>query len=379
MNKVFSKFSKSLPVPASGKLFSAVITFANNIIFGRIFNSRSRRGPLFVTWLVTFDCNAYCSFCATHVLKKRYREDISLERARSIAHEIGQAGTWVVGFTGGEVLLWPHLYEVIEILKSYNIIVYIVTNGYLLKEMADKIIASKVDSITVSLDSSSANEHDSLRNLDNLFARTMEGVESIKEKRHNGRPVIKSTTVLSRKNLENITAIIEDLGEIVDITSIQPISSGYANNPHGQNQGVMESFMFQPPEKEEVDRKIAELIRKFPEYNTGYIRNMSDYWFNPVSLEEKIRCWSPFLRLQILPNGDVFHCLANDKMKVLGNLKSESIMQIWNSPEMVKQRECIRKHENHCICWTQDSSFNALMESMRFPNKLPKFRLKNVV
>jgi MoaA/NifB/PqqE/SkfB family radical SAM enzyme len=90
-----------------------------------------------VTWLPTFDCNAYCQFCGTHILHKKTPEALSRERSLEIAEEIGRSKTWVVGFTGGEVLLWPFLFDVIRILKQHHVIVYIVTNGLLLEKFSN--------------------------------------------------------------------------------------------------------------------------------------------------------------------------------------------------------------------------------------------------
>jgi len=131
-------FQNNFTFPINSKLLSAGVTFLSNIIRTRIFNIDDTRGPLFITWMCTYKCNANCHFCATHQLSKRYPDSLDQKQAIEIAHQIGKNKTWVVGFTGGEVLLWPHLFEVIKVLKKYNIVVYIITNGLLLKKYAEK-------------------------------------------------------------------------------------------------------------------------------------------------------------------------------------------------------------------------------------------------
>ena len=115
---VLKNIKKIFPAPLNLGIINAGLTFISSIFFTKILNSRAKRGPLFVTWLVTYDCNIACKFCATHSMKKRFPEAISLERAREIALEIVKARSFAVGFTGGEVLLWPHLFEVIKVFKS---------------------------------------------------------------------------------------------------------------------------------------------------------------------------------------------------------------------------------------------------------------------
>jgi len=133
-------------------------------------------------------------------MNKRYPEDLSLERALEIAHEIGKAKTWVVGFTGGEVLLWPHLFAVIKVLKQYKVRVYLITNGLLLKKNAERIIETGVDTVVVSLDSLIAEEHDNNRRVDGIYNSAIEGIECLKVKRKSQKPIIKSTTVLSNRS-----------------------------------------------------------------------------------------------------------------------------------------------------------------------------------
>jgi MoaA/NifB/PqqE/SkfB family radical SAM enzyme len=289
----------------------------------------------------------------------------------SLAGEIGRAGTWVVGFTGGEVFLWPHLFEVIRVLKQHRLPVYIVTNGLLLKEMTDEILASGVDYVVVSLDSDNPREHDFLRSCPGLFDRAVEGIQHLKRKRTVKMPVIKSTTLLTRMSLPRMGEIIDNLARIVDVAAIQPIVNNEANCPHRCSEKIADLLFFPSSERREAEELIARFSRAHPAYDNAYIRNITTYWFDPDSLVDAIHCWSPFLRLVVMPNGDVFHCTFNPRYPAVGNVNRSSLMEIWNSPEMRRQREEIRLQRNRCICWTQDSSFNVLLKNTPLANRLP--------
>jgi len=373
MNIITKYIKRFMPVQINIKIFSAVITLIMAMIQTLFFNIRASRGPLFVTWLVTFDCNISCKFCSTHTLKKKYPEEISHERAITLAHEIGKAKTWVVGFTGGEVLMWPHLFDVIKILKQYNIIVYIVTNGKLLRQYTDDIISSGVDSVVVSIDSDEAKEHDNIRNNDGLFDKLIDGIMFLKSNRQDKKPIIKVTTVLSKISIPKMSQIIEKLTLLADIVSFQPIVGGYEDSPHGQSDDNLKGLKFSLDERSNVEKLIQDFFKTNPSYNTNYYSLISMFWFDKEMLIKKIKCWSPFLRLSIMPNGDIFQCVANPRYVSLGNINEMSFMDVWNSNEMIRQREEIRMHKNGCICWTQDTSFNALADSIPFINKLPVF------
>jgi radical SAM protein with 4Fe4S-binding SPASM domain len=376
-NMIKNSINKLLSIKVSSKIFCGFITFITNLLQTRVFNSRASRGPLFVTWLVTFDCNIACRFCSTHSLKNKYSENISKKRALALAHEIGKAQTWVVGFTGGEVLLWPHLFDVIKVLKKYNINVYVVTNGLLLKDKVEDILKSGLDSVVVSIDSNIASEHDYIRNCPSLYNKIMEAIEYLKMKRKNNTPLIKATTVLTRYSLPKIETIIREFEKIVDVTSFQPLACDYSNSPHGRSEKNIDDLKYEGSEKESVEMLINKLINARAAFNNKYYKLIPEYWLNKDSLK-RIKCWSPFLRLQILPNGDVFQCTANPRYGVVGNINKSSLMDIWNSNELRKQREEIRLHKNDCICWTQDTSFNAIIDSLPLANCIPNLNRNKV-
>ncbi|MDP3791595.1 MAG: radical SAM protein [Candidatus Omnitrophota bacterium] len=369
-------FKRIFPVPVNMSLARAFITFVYSIVLTRVLNRPSKRGPLFVTWLVTYDCNMYCKFCSTHGLKKRFPEQVGAERAKEIARQIIDAKTYSVGFTGGEVLLWPHLFDVIKILKERNVIVYIVTNGLLLREKSDEIIKNKVDYIVVSIDSDKPDEHDSIRNSPGLYEKLENAIKYIKSKRKGRRPLIKSTTVVHKGNIHRLGSIDARLKSLADVTSFQPIVGGYIYGPHNKEAEAMEQFMFRPDEQKNVENIFDRLTGKNSEFNNDYFRLIPRYWFNKEQLAREVRCWSPFLRLQILPNGDVFHCTANINYPSMGNINNLSIRQLWNSPEMIRQREEIRLHKNNCICWAQDTSFNILLNRVPCFKMMPSLDLK---
>ncbi|MBF0521090.1 MAG: radical SAM protein [Nitrospirae bacterium] len=345
-----------------------------NVLYTRLFNIASPKAPPLLTWITTFDCNAYCKFCATHKVKHSCQESVPYEKLIKTAHEIGKAGTFVVGFSGGEVLMCHYLFDVIKVLHSYGVKTYIVTNGLLLREKADEILQSKVELVVVSIDSSTAEEHDNFRGFPGLYEILRDGIQYIKSKRENSVPLIKATTILNKKNIPKINVILDDLKAFTDTQSLQPIVTGYhENSPHSKAEEGITSFMFQPEDRPQLQHYINELIKNHPDFNSYYFRQIPTYYFDRERLLE-IQCWSPFFRMMIMPNGDVVHCLANPKYPPIGNIKDSTIMEIWNSREMFRQREEIRLHKNNCICWTQDASFNQLIHNIPLFNRIPVFK-----
>lgn len=366
---MLSAWRRILPATSLSGLAKAVTTFAVTVLYGRVLNRPSPRGPLFVTWHLTFDCNAFCSFCATHKVHKRHPPTLGLERALEIADEIAASGTWVVGFTGGEVLMSPLLFPLVRRLKSRGVTCYLVTNGLLLESLADEVVDSGLDWIVVSIDSDKPAEHDRNRHVEGLFDKALAGIAAVKRLRCGPRPQIKTTTVITRWNLERMIPILDHLGGMVDRASAQPITWGYKDHPHGKSKDSLHSYVFRDNERQMVETAFARLAETYPAFRNRYFRLIPTYWFEPDALERTVPCWSPFLRLSITPEGETVHCAA--RFPAVGSLADQPLMAAWNSPAMRRQRDLVRRRQNHCICWSQDSSFNALMSSLPLANRLP--------
>jgi len=244
--------------------------------------------------------------------------------------------------------------------------------------MPKKIIEADIDTVVVSLDSASPSKHDYNRGRPGTFNAAIQGIKELKKKRKK-KPIIKSTTIFSKQTYPQIKQTIDYLSQIVDEYNIQPIVTGYTNHPHQIDKNQKKSFIPQTEEESQLIESLRKLKQAYPSFNNFYLNNIPTYLFHPKKLL-KIKCWSPFLRLQILPQGAVTHCPANPKYSsTVGNLKNMSLMEAWNSPIIKKHREEIRKHKNNCICWSRDSSFNASLYAFPLMNKLPvlKRRIKH--
>jgi MoaA/NifB/PqqE/SkfB family radical SAM enzyme len=346
-------------------LLRGMTTFAANLLFARLLNRASPRGPLFVTILPTYDCNAYCGFCSTHKLKKRFGDDLTVARAEALADEIGRSGTIMAGFSGGEALMSPILYPMLEGLRRHGIVTYVVTNGLLLEDQAEKLIASGVDMVVVSLDSEKPDIHDGGRGVPGLYDRALAGIEALHRLRKGKHPRIKINTVVSKANIAELGATLDRFQQLADVVTVQPISYGYENAPHGKLKDGLARYAFaEPGERERVEPLLEQQLLSRKAFRNGYVRRFASYWFEADVLAEKIACWAPFLRLLVQPNGEALHCVANARFGAIGDVNKQSLMDVWNGEAIRAHRETIRRGENHCTCWTMDTSFNSMFHDI---------------
>ena len=172
----------------------------------------NRRSPWFLTWALTERCNYRCDHCGC------WREpgaELSKEQAREYAHEMVDAGIVGVNLCGGEVLLRRDVGEVIAILRRGGVLTRITTNGQLVPERIDEL--KPLNRIKISLDGP-PDLHDDVRGR-GAYDRVVAAVEAASRA---GIP-IQLNTVLTRRVIERLDALLETVGALEQRVTFQPI------------------------------------------------------------------------------------------------------------------------------------------------------------
>ncbi len=87
-----------------------------------------------VQWSITGRCNYHCKHC--FMSAPDYKgSDLSLEQMIHVLDELDSCGIKVISLTGGEPLVNPHLYEILDVMKERNMVLEtLYTNGALVNE-----------------------------------------------------------------------------------------------------------------------------------------------------------------------------------------------------------------------------------------------------
>ncbi len=105
---------------------------------------------------VTDRCNLRCRYCMPEcgVKKISHKEILSLEEVLRVAKIFSRLGIEKIRLTGGEPLLRKNLPSLVRELKNIPAIeqVTLTTNGVLLKNFAQELIAAGLDGVNLSLD-----------------------------------------------------------------------------------------------------------------------------------------------------------------------------------------------------------------------------------
>ena len=170
---------------------------------------------------VSENCNAGCFMC--YFAHSHGKYNITNQQFDNLLNYMNEKNSFeMVRFTGGEPLLHPNIIDFIKKCKDNNYETSIITNGYLLPNLAKELAEVKLNYIIISIDGSKDEIHNKLRGLPNGLRRIKEGIAKIREL--NPDVVIRANTVVSDLNIDNLNDLYKMLDELhFDAWSIIPI------------------------------------------------------------------------------------------------------------------------------------------------------------
>jgi MoaA/NifB/PqqE/SkfB family radical SAM enzyme len=330
-------------------------------ILKTIFLNRLRRIqlPSFVTFLVTWRCNARCVFCDIWKKGSSKKEEITPEETKRFFSDFKAIDVFRI--TGGEPFLRNDIAEIINGVDAATHVsmIHITSNGILTGKIVESLRAVKnlgKIHIKISIDNV-GDEHDTVRGVRGAYANAMNTIEELCNLRsrypgfHVGvnQAIVDETKLDSYAKLKNILDPMRV--PIYPVIANQPKNSLYSDCPMVDPKSSIEPFG--PFSKAGLERmnsilldrdKINDSIseRVVDSYHLAGLYNRLVHgknWPNP-------RCVALRNHLRILPNGDIPICLYNGK--VVGNARHQSIKSIWMNPDMKAHRDWV----DHCSgCW----------------------------
>ena len=135
------------------------------------------KGPV-VVWNCTRTCNLRCRHCYMSSQACSYDGELSTEEALALIGDLAAFHVPVLLFSGGEPLLRPDIFTLVEAARAKGIRPTLSTNGTLITpDMAARIRRAGVGYVGISLDGMEA-VHDQFRGVPGAFQRALEGIRN---------------------------------------------------------------------------------------------------------------------------------------------------------------------------------------------------------
>ena len=127
-------------------------------------------------------CNFQCSHCSISVFRKQKKQVLSILEVADLCRQADEYGLAQIDLTGGEPLVYPNLFEIIQAIRPERFYLTVATNGWFLDMvMALLLKEAGVDRILLSLDSLNEEEHDRFRNKPGSHQRAIQAIFSAKD------------------------------------------------------------------------------------------------------------------------------------------------------------------------------------------------------
>jgi heme b synthase len=135
-----------------------------------------------VAWELTRGCNLACVHCRASAERGPYPGELSTEECFRVMDGIASFSKPVIILTGGEPLLRADIFDLARYGSEKGFRMVMATNGTLItEEMVEKMKASGIQRISVSLDGPTPETHDAFRKVKGAFEGSLRGIEMAKK------------------------------------------------------------------------------------------------------------------------------------------------------------------------------------------------------
>ena len=138
-------------------------------------------GPMVTNIQLTRACNLSCGHCFVDIWKQRDPDELSLEQIDALFADLARMGAPIVILAGGEPMLRPDFFEIVEAGGAHGLDLALCTNATLIDEnKARRLVEGPMRWFSVSLDGPDAETHDALRG-PGRFDHALRGVRHLVE------------------------------------------------------------------------------------------------------------------------------------------------------------------------------------------------------
>ena len=284
-----------------------------------------RKNCCLVPQFVHLELTKRCKQCYVHTKKT---EDLDWEKCQRIVRECAEIGVERILLTGGEPLLYKHIFELIELINSLNMKSVMSTSAYNLDEkMARKLKEANICNTFVSINGSTKEIHNLSRS---NFEESIEGIKNLVD-----AGVWCGINWVARKNN------VEDFNNLLKLSKELKVNQVNIISPKKDEKGNFEKLSHK-----EI-QYLDDLIRDYRK--EGYVSiDLCFPELNYILLKEKMHpvlkyCIAGRYFVDVSTEGKMSPCRHMQKYE-----SYDSIKEYWESSETLLD---IRKSiEDTCRC-----------------------------
>ncbi len=283
--------------------------------------------PLYVAWQITNECNLACLHCIEESGPGRaFKDELSKEQTFDVLKQLVDAQVPYLSFSGGEPMVHPHFFEMVEFVTKRGVQLKIETNAHLLDDEAARRLADLgVKAVQVSMDGGSKETFNRIR-IRGDFGNMLRGLAALK--RHK---------VPIEINYSPTKFNTHEIGGAVDLAHEYGAYSFYTGRTMYTGNAVKAWHLLVPSEEQ-----YAEYFKTLHAKTKEYDGRMRVYFHECGLLEElRYRLVHPAALFIVLPNGLVK--LINALPFVCGDFRKDKVDAIWRNFQLAWKKPEVAK------------------------------------
>ena len=290
---------------------------------------RQLSAPLFVIWEITGACNLRCKHCLSDSGKPSPNE-LNTEEAKGLIDTLAEMKVFTINFSGGEPLVRPDIFELLEYASEKSMAMDLLTNGSLITEdTLGSLENTNIFHVQVSLDGLKRT-HDDFRGLNGSYDRAVRAIQLLKGANFG----VSVSTAVTKQNIDEVPEIVDLAIELgahhYKTTLFMPAGRG-RENAKDLIMGPLDARRFVAmlnEKKEEVGDKISITSEELYPWLSGSSQNGTPGAFEGKD-NSRIGCTAGNSSLYITPDGKIAPCPFLRDF-IAGDARKQSVPEIWD-------------------------------------------------
>lgn len=303
---------------------------ANRFISGGPFRVIHDSAPLSLNWHLTSSCSTDCKYC---YLRRRKLNLLSYERLRQLIDEAVQIGVFEISLLGGDVLLYPHLTDVMELLHRHKFLpMSLSTKTFLSEEKAFALAKTRelLYEMQFSIDSDDAAVSEYLVGVADFPEKMFSSIDNAVRAGLN----VATKSVITPHNLKTIPRLYRKLKErgVNRIRLAAYSRSGF----HHTNDLFLTQEDF-----DWLNNEVGKLNSEFPDDNILVQNGQPDFERRSdeslkAAWPNRSMCTAGRVCMMICADGKVIPCeqMPETDEYFCGDLTTQTIAEVWNGDRL---------------------------------------------
>ncbi len=280
------------------------------------------RRPLSLLCELTYRCNLQCPYCYNPLALREYRDELSTQQWCEVLNAAARLGVLQAHFSGGEPTLRRDLPALVETASQAGLYTNLITQGtFLDEELLDRLLASGLDHIQISIQAPQAELADRIAGTA-VHESKLEAIRRVRER----EVALTLNCVLHRRNHDCIGEVIE-FAERYGIARLELANVQFYGWAFRNREALMPTRA-QVARAQEIVAEARERLRGrmeilyvLPDYFGDFPKPCMNGWGNQF--------------MTVTPNGDVLPCPAASAIRTLrfDNVRDRSLDTIWQSSD----------------------------------------------